>query len=312
MSTVIFIGLWSLASLPGQNPSPLAERTPESTTATVILKDGSELHVEPRESMIHLATPYGKLAIDRRDIVSIEFGLPTPSPLRERLADAERDISQRGMDSESWSVLADAREYAYPVLQRLVASRDKGVADRAAGMIRPLREAHPAERLQRIDRDRVRTRHSRYVGRIENRSIEVSTRQFGNLKLATEHLARFLRSPVEPRENVFIQAAPDPGNLIHLANAVGQVFHFVVTGQVGGAVWGSDVYTTDSILGAAAVHAGVLKQGETGVVEVTILPGQNAYEGSTRHGVTTMQYGPYPSSFRISKPARLPSDDDDP
>ncbi|MCX7700946.1 MAG: LCCL domain-containing protein [Gemmataceae bacterium] len=312
MSAVIFVGLCSLASLPGQSPSPLAERTPESATATIVLKDGSELYVEPRESMIHLVTQYGKLAIDRRDIVSIDFGLPTPLPLQQRLAVAERDIAQRGADSESWSVLADAREYAYPVLQRLVESRVKGVAERAAGMMRQLREAHPPERLQRIDRDRVRTRHSRYVGRIENRSIEVSSRQFGNLKLATEHLARLTLTPIQPKENVAVHAAPDPGNLVHHANVIGQVFHFVVTGQAGGAVWGSDVYTTDSTLGAVAVHAGVLKLGETGVVQVTILPGQNAYEGSTRHGITTMPYGPYPSSFSVSKPVRALPEDDDP
>jgi len=33
------------------------------------------------------------------------------------------------------------------------------------------------------------------------------------------------------------------------------------------ALWGSDIYTLDSTLGMAAVHAGVVKAGQTGVVK---------------------------------------------
>lgn len=304
---------WVLgASLPGQLPTSTPNLTSESSGATLVLRDGSELYVEPRESIIHLSTPYGNLSIDRKDIVSIEFGFSTPPALRERIAAAERDIVRHGLASAAWSVLVDAREYAYPALRRLVAGDDSKTAEKAREMIRVLDESYPAEHLRRINQDRVRTRYSRYIGRIENRSIAVRTPQFGHLQLATEHLARLSLSPARPAEHPVTHAAPDPGSLMHHAGAVGQVFHFVVTAQPGGAVWGSDVYTTDSTLSTVALHAGVLKPGETGVVQVTILPGQNAYEGSTRNGVTTMPYGPYPSSFRISKPTPRPSDDDDP
>ena len=36
-----------------------------------------------------------------------------------------------------------------------------------------------------------------------------------------------------------------------------------VTGSSQGTVWGTDLYTDDSSIPAAAVHAGVLKDGET-------------------------------------------------
>src|SRR5262249_20100063 len=72
-----------------------------------------------------------------------------------------------------------------------------------------------------------------------------------------------------------------------------------VTGRTAGPVWGTDVYTDDSILAAAAVHAGILQEGQTGVVKVTILPGQQSYQGTTRHGVASMPYLRWDGSFRV-------------
>jgi hypothetical protein len=74
---------------------------------------------------------------------------------------------------------------------------------------------------------------------------------------------------------------------------------FVVTGNIEGTVWGTDVYADDSDLAAAAVHAGVLKVGESGRVYVEMLPGQSAYTGSTRNGVTSEDYQSWLGSFRF-------------
>ncbi|MBI4626471.1 MAG: hypothetical protein HY736_25035 [Verrucomicrobia bacterium] len=60
-----------------------------------------------------------------------------------------------------------------------------------------------------------------------------------------------------------------------------------VTGGLSGSVWGSGPYTNDSALGPAAVHAGLLSPGQTGLIRVHELPGQSSYTGSTAHGVTT-------------------------
>jgi hypothetical protein len=46
----------------------------------------------------------------------------------------------------------------------------------------------------------------------------------------------------------------------------------------------------DSYLPAAAIHAGVLKPGETGVVKFKIVPSPQAYQGSTQNGVTSGNY----------------------
>jgi hypothetical protein len=94
---------------------------------------------------------------------------------------------------------------------------------------------------------------------------------------------------------------PDPGSLTAFQNQVGQVFAFTVTGAANGAVWGSDVYTADSTLAVAAVHAGVLAVGKTGMVRVRIVAPPPSFTGSTANGVTTRPYGSFPGAYQIVK-----------
>jgi hypothetical protein len=94
-------------------------------------------------------------------------------------------------------------------------------------------------------------------------------------------------------------ALPDPGNLTSYAQRTGETFLFTVTGQTGGAVYGTGTYTTDSTLAVAAVHAGVLKVGEKGVVQVTIVASPNQFEGTTANGVTSSAWQAYPSAYTV-------------
>jgi hypothetical protein len=59
------------------------------------------------------------------------------------------------------------------------------------------------------------------------------------------------------------------------------------------------VYSLDSTLALAAVHAGVLKPGQAGTVRVKILGPQPNLAASIRHGVTSQPFGPYPGSFEF-------------
>jgi len=76
-----------------------------------------------------------------------------------------------------------------------------------------------------------------------------------------------------------------------------QEFQFLITGTTGGRVWGSGPYTDDSNIARAAVHAGKLKNGETGWVTIRIMPGQSSYSGSSANGVETNDYGSFEGSF---------------
>lgn len=95
---------------------------------------------------------------------------------------------------------------------------------------------------------------------------------------------------------------PDPGALSVKATDLGKTFLFEVTGATTGSVWGTEVYTSDTHLGTAAVHQGLLKPGERDVLKVTVIAGQNAYLGSTKNGVTSQGYGSWSVSFVIGRP----------
>jgi beta-lactamase regulating signal transducer with metallopeptidase domain len=94
----------------------------------------------------------------------------------------------------------------------------------------------------------------------------------------------------------------DPGNMTQYVQSVGKSYFIKVVGSDSGVVWGTNEYTHDSSLAAAAVHAGVMQVGETGVVKVTMLPGRTFYAGTQRNGITSQDwyntYGGY-ESFKI-------------
>ena len=95
---------------------------------------------------------------------------------------------------------------------------------------------------------------------------------------------------------------PNPGNLAEYRDKTYQSFYFQVTGTSSGTVWGSgSIYTDDSQLATAAVHAGVLKDGEAGVVRVTVLPGYDHYDGATSNGVTSQSYAQWQGSYRVDR-----------
>ena len=108
-----------------------------------------------------------------------------------------------------------------------------------------------------------------------------------------------VRSQIKSLQENPSGAEPDPGNLSGLASQVGKTFHFAVTGAKTGHVWGTDVYTSDSLLACAAVHAGKVRPGEQRVVRVTIVPPPARYKGSKRNGVTSHSYGAWGGAYRI-------------
>ena len=89
----------------------------------------------------------------------------------------------------------------------------------------------------------------------------------------------------------------DNGKNFSLANFVGYTFVFETKGEVNGSVWGTDEYTHDSSLGAAAVHAGVLQAGRRGYVFMDVKPGIPFYRGSTRNGVTSSDWNNSGNSY---------------
>ncbi len=106
---------------------------------------------------------------------------------------------------------------------------------------------------------------------------------------------------IEQLLNQGLLAADAPDNLVALGHQIGHTFYFRVHGEEAGLVWGTDIYTGDSALAAAAVHAGAVALGATGVVKVTIVPPLQQYQGSTRHDITSQSYGHYRTAYRVER-----------
>lgn len=112
-----------------------------------------------------------------------------------------------------------------------------------------------------------------------------------------------IRARVRQLRGDLLGVRTDPGNLTEFTVAdIGRVLLFEVIGRPEGSVWGTDLYTSDSRLAAAAVHAGALREDERGLVRVTLLDGEGViYEGSPRHGVQTYDYANYPVAYRVER-----------
>jgi hypothetical protein len=67
-------------------------------------------------------------------------------------------------------------------------------------------------------------------------------------------------------------------------------------------IWGTLVYTDDSSICTAAVHAGAITLGQGGTVRILIRPGQNAYPASSRGGIASDAWGIWEGSFVIAGP----------
>ncbi len=79
----------------------------------------------------------------------------------------------------------------------------------------------------------------------------------------------------------------------------GQVLSFVCPAGDGGKarLYGTDIYTDDSAICAAAIHAGVLKPGRGGIVKILIGNGAKSFKGSERNGLRSLDYGSWGHSY---------------
>ena len=73
-------------------------------------------------------------------------------------------------------------------------------------------------------------------------------------------------------------------------------------GTISGRIWGTDLYTDDSSICTAAVHAGLITAASGGVVTIEIRPGAGAYNATARNGVASRAYGGWAGSFIFLKP----------
>jgi hypothetical protein len=274
-----------------------------NAAAEARFRDGSNLKLTVLGENLEMSTRYGELAIPVSDIRIVEFATRVPEKDAKQIATAIDNLgsSQFRTREAATAELLAFKEKAYAALLRAAKHGDPEVTRRAGELLAKLRETAPEDILEVRAEDVVYTEDMKITGLLRVTNLKVLTAQFGEqqLKLSDLHSLRSLAaSGVEPdSKNVL----PDPGNLASLQGQVGRTFHIRVTGALNGSIWGTKIYTSDSALATAAVHAGILQPGQTGVVRVTIVTPPAAFQATTQNGVSSNAYGAYQGAYRLGR-----------
>lgn len=136
-----------------------------------------------------------------------------------------------------------------------------------------------------------------YAGSTQNGVKSSDAGAFPGSFMVTNYAARV---PLFAYPGMPANPLPDPGTLSGYSARQGAALYFSVSGSTNGNVMGSGPYTIDSSLASAAVHAGALRAGVSGVVKVTILPGQSAYPGTSANGVQSLGAASAAASFSVA------------
>jgi hypothetical protein len=262
---------WAGAAVADDEPKGPAKSA--DATLDVRLSDGSVLKLALPGVQIEFLTPHGKLAIPVADIRKVELGLRVPDDVAAAVRSAVADLGspQAAKREAAATVLLRHREKSYPALKEAAKAADAELAKRAQDLIDRLEKVVPDGRLDLPAHDVVHTEHSAIAGKVLSQSIRRRSVALGEVTLDLAHVRGLTAEGFQEKPEVAAgPALPDPGTLTQYRQPqhVGQKLTFRVTGAVGGSIWGTETYTLDSSLAAAAVHMGVLKVGETGSVTV--------------------------------------------
>jgi hypothetical protein len=198
----------------------------------------------------------------------------------------------------------DARELIAHAERSIAAIREH--ADRQANDLRDEADREYAAIQERTDAaiatvEQTATRELAPIVRELVESLRKMQESYARDGKLDEALA--IRARVRQLRGDLLGVRTDPGNLTEFnVEDIGRVVLFEVTGRTEGSVWGTDLYTTDSRLAVAAVHSGALREGERGLVRITLFDGEGmTYVGSPRNGIMTYDYGNYPVAYQVDR-----------
>jgi len=282
--------------MPGNPPDAEKRVTPGLEPGAVEIRfiDDSKLKVALREERILIDTAYGKLLVPLADVQQIEFASRLPEDLAQKIDLAITRLGSMEFKEreKAGAELLQIGLRAYPALLEAEKSSDGEVRRRAEDLRNQIKDVVPPEFLEPRPQDVLYTKDLKITGKITGDSWRARTFQFGEVQVKFADMYELHSLTLTPPDK--LAALPDPGSLTGYANQVGTKLAFSVTGRLDGSVWGTNVYTLDSALATAAVHAGALKPGQTGLVRVQIVASPPVFTGSMLNGVTSANWGVFP------------------
>jgi hypothetical protein len=288
------------AAAPDPTPSEAARPAP-GVEVEVKCIDDSTLKIKLLEDKLELVTKYGFLQIAVADVRRIEFGHRCPPEVIEKIAQSISKLGHPDFQTRERATadLKAYRERAYPYLLKALKHDDPEISRRADEAMKFIQSRVPAAQLELKEGDVIYTEDSKITGKLTAQTLRVNTLQFGDQQLKLADI-RSLRSATGMATDDFQTAVAAPANLMTYQQQFGKELVFTVTGAVTGngqqpSLWGTDVYSLDSSLAAAVVHAGLAKAGETAAIRVRIVQSPQQFVASFRNGISSNTYGNYPA-----------------
>jgi LCCL domain len=285
---------------PDPTPPEAARPTP-GLEVEVKCIDDSTLKIRLLDDKLEFVTKYGFLQIAVTDIRRIDFATRCPPDVAEKIALAISKLGHPDFQTRERATadLKAFRERAYPFVLKTLKADDPEVSRRADEVVKHIQTRVPAAQLEPRDSDVIYTDDSKFSGKLTAQTLRVNTSQFGDQQLKLADM-RSLRTAAGLVADELQNAPVGPATLMAFQQQFGKELTFTVTGYTPGAgqqasLWGTDVYTLDSNLAAAAVHAGVARPGESIAVRVRIVQSPPQYVASFRNGVSSTAYGNYPA-----------------
>lgn len=315
MCLVVFALLWvwigSLqADLAAQEiqSEDLAESESQSTSSLnleshrIVLRDGASIPAWPETLSITFTLPQGQLSIPIVEVDRISLAA-RPTDARHQWIETliQEILSKTPRSPQAIERLEALGVEAYPQVKQYCETLPEGKAPSLEELLEGWNERGLFGESELAGFDVIEIGEDRLVGRVEQTSLLFRSQSMGQFTIEISDLAVLLKA--ERKESAEDEASgdvlPDPGSLTQFSHKLNEKLRFQVVGAADGSVWGSDLYTADSNLATAAVHAGALEIGESGIVVVEILPGENAYGSSVQNGISSRPWNAYSLSYRI-------------
>ena len=302
LSTATLLPLVQRTAAAAPDPTPSEPARPSAgVEVEVKCVDDSTLKIKLLDEKLELVTKYGFLQVPVADIRRIEFGHRCPSEVAEKIALAISKLGHPDFQTRERATadLKALRERAYPFLLKALKNDDPEISRRADEAVKFIQSRVPAAQLELKEGDVLYTEDSKFTGKLTAQTLRVNTAQFGDQQLKLADI-RSLRSALGSASDDAPITGPAPANLMTYQQQFGKELAFSITGfAIGNGqqanIWGTDIYSLDSNLSAAAVHAGVAKPAETVIVRVRIVQSPQQFVASFRNGITSTTYGNYPA-----------------
>ncbi len=300
--------LWATAVVVGcvglvlaVDPPTKPDEKPAEVGWEVRSADGQFHKVTPVDAELTVETRYGTVKVPMKEVKRVEFGLRPTDEQRKKLTAAVADVlggSARTREAGK-DTLVGLGLLAYPEVARAMKTASKDALPHLKAVYDKLKREIGEEDDDPADADVVYTADgSKLSGKLSPETVRVKVGDKEKaIKWTDTRVLAFGDVLVEEKLEV---VKLGPNGVFGLTQThFDKVVAVEVTGALGGSIWGSNPYTTDSTLGTAVVHAGVLKAGETGVVKIKVKADAGGYVGSTQNGVTTGNWGAYQGCYEV-------------